>query len=110
MAVSCYQLIWDRDANCVSVDSEGACQALELVQEFDNRALDEFCAQMRERYIRNSKILLIQTLQLRLDAFKIEIAKNRGYYVYPPTGLQALVRAVSERDFDCEILDLNFEF
>ena len=94
----------------MSVDSEGACQALELVQEFDNRALDEFCAQMRERYIRNSKILLIQTLQLRLDAFKIEIAKNRGYYVYPPTGLQALVRAVSERDFDCEILDLNFEF
>ena len=56
------------------------------------------------------KILFIQTLQLQLNAFNRDVARNKGYYAYPPTGLQWLVKSLEATDLDVSILDLNYEF
>ena len=75
-----------------------------------NRELGEYCQELRKRVSLNDKILLINCPQFNLDNFDLEIAKNRGYYAYPPTGLQYLASAISHRDLEIRILDLNFEF
>ncbi|OGL46311.1 MAG: hypothetical protein A2W05_11695 [Candidatus Schekmanbacteria bacterium RBG_16_38_10] len=36
--------------------------------------------------------------------------RNRGYYAYPPAGLQHLVKALSGRNLQFRILDLNYLF
>jgi hypothetical protein len=43
------------------------------------------------------------------DAFNIKIAKEKGYYAYPPVGLQCISKALSGRGLEIDILDLNYE-
>lgn len=76
----------------------------------ENRALAEYAKLLREKYITNKKVLLIQTLQLQLDSFNVDVAKNKGYYAFPPAGLQYLARGLEARGFEVDILDLNYEF
>jgi len=68
------------------------------------------CNDLKNKYIRNRKILLIQTLQLQLSAFNREVARNKGYYAYPPTGLQWIIKSLEGTDFEVSLLDLNYEF
>jgi radical SAM superfamily enzyme YgiQ (UPF0313 family) len=70
----------------------------------------ENCNDLKNQYIRNRKILLIQTLQFQLKAFNREVAKNKGYYAYPPTGLQWLAKSLEGTDLEVSLLDLNYEF
>ena len=75
-----------------------------------NEKLAQYAESLRGKYLANNKVLLIQTLQLQLDAFNREIAKNKGLYAYPPNGLQCLAKALSGRNVEVKILDLNYEF
>ena len=68
------------------------------------------CNNLRDQYINNRKILFIQTLQLQLSAFNRNVARNKGYYAYPPTGLQWLVKSLEETELEVSLLDLNYEF
>lgn len=42
------------------------------------------------------------------DAFKIDVLRNRGYYAYPPRGLQCLTTVVEEMGIETHLVDLNF--
>lgn len=75
----------------------------------DNFALSEYSEMLRKKYVKNKKVLFIQTLQFQLDAFNSEVARNRGYYVYPPQGLQCLVKALDGNGLEFKILDLNYQ-
>ncbi len=79
------------------------------------QSLEEYCAELRERVELNNRILLVKGLQCKPETFDLDVAKNRCYYAYPPTGLQCLAEAVKrnnngERNLEVRILDLNFEF
>ncbi|MBU3956390.1 B12-binding domain-containing radical SAM protein [bacterium] len=56
----------------------------------------------------NNKVLLIQTPQFMPDAFNRKVAQQRGCYAYPPAGLQCIANALSDRDLEIDILDLNY--
>lgn len=75
-----------------------------------NTKLVSYTAALRQKYLVNKKVLLIQTLQLQLDAFNRDVARNRGYYAYPPAGLQCLMKELVKRGVEVEILDLNYHF
>lgn len=74
-----------------------------------NKKLTDYTAILRRKYPLNNKVLLIQTPQFILDSFNLKVAKERGCYAYPPTGLQCLVKALSGRNLGIDILDLNYE-
>lgn len=73
------------------------------------RQLAEYAASLRSKFPLNSRVLLVQAPQLLFSAFNVEVAKRRGYYAYPPTGLQSLAKALEGRGLEIDILDLNFE-
>ncbi len=56
----------------------------------------------------NNKLTLIHCPTFSFTSFSIEVAKNRAFYAYPPTGLQCLKAALSPLGLEVEILDLNF--
>ncbi|UCD55357.1 MAG: B12-binding domain-containing radical SAM protein [Candidatus Omnitrophota bacterium] len=74
----------------------------------DNLSLIEYCKSLRSRYKPNKKVLLVQIPQFIFKSFNSEIAKRKGYYIFPPTGLQYLYESLKNRDLDIKILDLNF--
>lgn len=78
-------------------------------QDYDNLALGAYCAQLRQILPSNNRLLLIQIPQVILGSFNREIALARGYYAFPPTGLQYLFEAIKHRGLDVRILDLNYE-
>lgn len=78
-------------------------------QQEDNSALDAYCAQLRQIFPANNRLLLIQIPQVILGSFNREIALARGYYAFPPTGLQYLFEAIKHRGLSVRILDLNYE-
>ena len=57
---------------------------------------------------RVKKILLIQILQVDIDNFNYDTARNKGYYIFPPTGLQYLYEAIKTRDLEIQIFDANY--
>lgn len=77
-------------------------------QGFDNSKFYEYSTTLRKKYVFNNRVLLIQTPQFLLETFDVEIARNRGYYAYPPTGLQWIAKALSSRNLEIDILDLNY--
>lgn len=79
------------------------------LQNYDNSALDAYCAQLRQILPSNNRLLLIQIPQVILGSFNREIALTRGYYTFPPTGLQYLFEAIKHRGLDVHILDLSYE-
>ena len=77
--------------------------------EESSRQLAEFTASLRSKFILNNRVLLVQAPQFLFNAFNVEVAKRRGYYAYPPTGLQSLAKVLEGRGLEVDILDLNFE-
>lgn len=71
--------------------------------------LTEYCRSLRQRYKPNNRVLLVQIPQLIFKSFNPGIARKRGYYAFPPTGLQYLYESIKTRDLDIKILDLNLE-
>ncbi len=74
----------------------------------DNLLLIEYCNILKSKYRLNKRILLVQIPQLILKSFNSEVAREKGYYIFPPVGLQYLYEAIKKRDLDVKILDLNF--
>lgn len=74
----------------------------------DNLRLVNYCDFLKKSYRSNKKVLFIQTPQIILKSFNPEIAKKKGSYAFPPTGLQYLYEALKKRDLEIQILDLNF--
>lgn len=71
--------------------------------EFEN-----YIRAIRPNYQISTEILLIQLPQFLFDAFNRDIVVNRGFYAYPPTGLQVIKKVCEELEFKANILDLNY--
>jgi len=76
---------------------------------FEKSDMGRYIEKLKSTYKPNQQVLLIQAPQFLFDSFNIEIAKGRGYYAYPPTGLQCISKVLVHRGFTVDILDLNFE-
>jgi tRNA A37 methylthiotransferase MiaB len=74
----------------------------------ENAKLTQYTQALRSKYILNNRVMLIQSPQFLFDAFNADIARSRGYYAYPPTGLQCIAKALSERNLEIRIVDLNY--
>ena len=81
-----------------------------MIESFDNSKFVAYLDILRNRHKLNNKVLLVQAPQFMPDSFDITVARNRGYYAYPPTGLQCIAKALSGRGLEVDILDLNYEF
>lgn len=60
---------------------------------------------------RPRKLLLVNPPQVPADLFRVDIARLKGYYAFPPVGLlyiAAVARAALE-DVEIAVIDLNFE-
>ena len=77
--------------------------------EYCNDELEEYIKILHKKYKLNRKILLIQVPQFQFESFSCEIARNRSYYAFPPTGLQCIAKSLENRNFELKILDLNYE-
>jgi radical SAM superfamily enzyme YgiQ (UPF0313 family) len=55
------------------------------------------------------RLLFIQIPQVILNSFDRNIALQKSYYAFPPTGLQYLSESIKHRNLEVQILDLNFE-
>lgn len=71
--------------------------------------LQEYAALLKERFQPQRKILLLQAPQFLFEAINEEVIRNRGYYAYPPTGLQWLATSLSGRDIRVDLHDLNLQ-
>ncbi len=76
---------------------------------YDNSSLATYCRSLRDSRELGKRLLMVQIPQVILDSFNRDIALKRGYYNFPPTGLQYLYEVIKGRDLEIEILDLNFE-
>ena len=72
-----------------------------------NDALRKYAASLRPRFGPGRRLLLVQAPQFLFETVSPEVIRNRGYYAYPPTGLQRLAESLSGRDIEVKILDLN---
>ena len=75
----------------------------------DNRPLEAYCRTLDLAGEGPWRVLFIQIPQVILDCFNRDIALDRGYYNFPPTGLQCLYEVIKNRNLEIEILDLNCE-
>lgn len=83
---------------------------MEVPPRSDNDALAAYCGHLRALPAAgNGRLLLIQIPQVVLGSFDPKIARQRGYYAFPPTGLQYLEQAIRHRGLEVRLLDLNFE-
>lgn len=73
--------------------------------------MDAFAARCAELKVAEARprLLLVQPPLVLLKHFSRDIAVKRGYYIFPPTGLQFLFEAVKHRELDTRILDMNYE-
>src|SRR3990172_425485 len=76
----------------------------------DNAKLAEYAAVLRRKYALNNRVLFVQSLQFLFESLNIEVIRKRGYYAFPPIGLQYLTKALSGRNLEIRILDLNYQF
>ena len=74
----------------------------------DSNSLNVYCNKLKTKYKQSNKVLMIQIPHLNFKAFNPEVARQKGYYIFPPTGLQYLQEALRERDLEIGILDMNF--
>lgn len=70
-------------------------------------ALRAYAARLRQQYGPGKRMLLVQAPQFLFETINPEVIRNRGYYAYPPTGLQRLAASISDRDIEVRICDLN---
>ena len=74
----------------------------------DNNELEEYIESLKNTYSLNRRILLVQLPQLQLESFSPDIARTKSYYAFPPAGLQWVAKSLEGRNFDVDILDLNY--
>ena len=75
----------------------------------ENESLNRYCAVLRQQFSLNRRLLFVQIPHNLLSVFNRETALQRGYYAFPPTGLQYLYEAIRDRGFEVRILDINYE-
>ncbi|MBF0444442.1 MAG: B12-binding domain-containing radical SAM protein [Magnetococcales bacterium] len=80
-----------------------------LEAKFDNSSLYALCDSLKKQFSISPKLLLVQTPQIDFKTFDPKIAKKKGYYNYPPTGLQYLYESIKSLDIEVRILNLNME-
>ncbi len=73
-----------------------------------NTELIRHCEELHSRFSIKKRLLLVQAPQFLFETINVEVIRNRGYYAFPPTGLQCLVKSLSGRGIDIDIFDLNF--
>ncbi len=75
-----------------------------------NQSFEDYLGRLRTKYDLSGKIVLIHCPTFSFETFSVEVAQKKGYYAYPPAGLQCLKAALKgETGLDAEILDLNFK-
>ena len=65
-----------------------------------NNALRAYTSSLRQRFGPGKRLLLVQAPQFLFETINPEVIRNRGYYAYPPTGLQRLAASLSGRDIE----------
>lgn len=75
---------------------------------FDSQ-LDNYTKILKQKYSVSNRLLFINPFQFDARIFDLNIAKRRGYYAYPPTGLLFLAASIMHLGIEAEILDLNYE-
>jgi radical SAM superfamily enzyme YgiQ (UPF0313 family) len=73
-----------------------------------NVLFEEYVNALIKTFPFNNRLTLVHCPTFSFTAFNIKVAKNRGLYAYPPTGLQCLKSALSPLGVEVDILDLNF--
>ncbi len=71
-------------------------------------ALNGRIEELRIRFDPKRKITLVQSPQFLFEAINLEVIRRKGYYAFPPTGLQWVAKVLRNRGFSIDILDLNF--
>ena len=74
----------------------------------DNIGLISYCNHLKTKYKQNKRVLMVQIPQINFSSFNPENVEKRGYYVFPPAGLQYIYESIKERDLDLNILDINY--
>lgn len=74
-----------------------------------NKEFNNYLGQLRKEYDLTGKLSLVHCPTFSFEAFSTDVAKKKGYYAYPPTGLQCLMAALQNADINVDILDLNFK-
>lgn len=74
-----------------------------------SHTLHEYAATLKQRYLPQRKMLLVQAPQFLFDSINEDVIRNRGYYAYPPTGLQWLATSLRERNLQIDLHDLNLQ-
>lgn len=85
--------------------SAGSSSSVSPTADADLRA---YIDELRNQFSPRRSLILINGPTFSFKAFNLDTAKNQGYYVYPPTGLQCLRAALKDLGIDVEIIDLNF--
>ena len=70
--------------------------------------LVRYVSQLKGEIAVSSNILFIQAPQFLFNTVNLEVIREKGYYAYPPTGLQRLVTSLSGKNLNIKILDLNY--
>ena len=76
-----------------------------IIAEATKPALD----QLLDRYTFEDGALLVQIPQVPSELVESRIARNRGYFAYPPHGLLYLGATFRDLGIESAIVDLNFE-
>jgi radical SAM superfamily enzyme YgiQ (UPF0313 family) len=74
-----------------------------------NEAFNQYLCQLKSQLPINRRMTLIHCPTFNFNSINTEVARNRSYYAYPPTGLQCLKAALSDFDIEVDILDLNYK-
>jgi len=81
---------------------------LESKKKNDNVNLVRYCDVLHQTYEICKKVVFIQAPQFLFDTMNVDVIRNRGYYAFPPTGLQCLIKSLTGRDIEANLFDLNF--
>jgi radical SAM superfamily enzyme YgiQ (UPF0313 family) len=76
--------------------------------EIANQRFYEYLSLLKAEFPFRNRVALIHCPTFNFDSFNVQVAKNRAYYAYPPTGLQCLKTVLLDLGFEVDILDLNF--
>ena len=77
-------------------------------EEVSNQRFYEYLDRLKAKFPFKNRITLIHCPTFNFESFNINVARNRAYYAYPPTGLQCLKATLSDFKVAVDILDLNF--
>ena len=79
-----------------------------VADEIANQRFFQYLSRLKAEFPFSNRIALIHCPTFNFDSFNVQVAKNRAYYAYPPTGLQCLKTVLLDLRFEVDIIDLNF--